>query len=117
MYGLKSEDLQLLQTLEGKEITLVSVGQYDLHFNFHPEGVISIEGRCEMLDENGSLIDAWDRGQRSESFRLFDLLGQPIIKVEIDSPRSFTAFLKNQRKLRVIDNSDQYESFSFDGLY
>jgi hypothetical protein len=117
MYGLKPEDITHLQTLEGKEITLVSVGQYDLHFNFHPDGAVSIEGRCEMLDQHGSLIDVWDRGQRSETFRFFDLLGQSVIKVEIDSPKSFTALLNNQRKLRVIDNSNHYESFSFDGLY
>jgi len=117
MYGLKPEDLAHLRTLEGKEITQICVGQYDLQFNFHPDGNISVWGRCEMLDESDTIVDVWKQDERSKVFRFFELLGQPVIKVEIDSSKSFVALFKNHQKLRVIDDSDQYESFSFDNLY
>jgi hypothetical protein len=117
MYGLKPEDISHLRTLEGKEITQICVGQYDLQFHFHPDGNISVQGRCEMLDESGRIIDVWENGQRSDTFRFFELLGQAVVKVEIDSPKSFAAHFQGGCKLRPIDNSDQYESFSVGDLY
>jgi hypothetical protein len=114
MYGLRPEDIKHLSHLEQASLIQVCVGQYQLVFNFHPAGTIAVEGRCELLDDGG--LDIWDRGERSERFRFLELLGESVVAVTIDSPRSFKLAFSNRRSLRVVDNSDLYESFSVDGL-
>lgn len=69
------------------------------------------------MDANEQLLDAWDRGTRSADFRFFELLGKTIQSVNIDSDKSFEASFSNGQKLRVIDDSEQYESFSVGGLF
>jgi hypothetical protein len=117
MHGLKPDDLPHLQTLEGKELIQIRVGRHDLQFHFHPEANIAVQGRCELLDENDRIVDEWGNDQQSETFRFFELLAQSVTKVEIDSPKSFIALFQNRFKLRFIDDSDNYESFSVGDLY
>src|SRR5262245_43560803 len=116
MCGLKPEEITHLKTLEGKELIQICVGQHDLQFRFHSHGTLTVLGRCELLDEIGCVADVWGTDDRSERFRFLELLSQPVINVEIDSTKSFTALFGNRCKLRVIDDSEQYESFSVDGL-
>ncbi len=68
------------------------------------------------MDATNRIVDVWDRGQRSADFRFFDLLGDTIEVVTIDSEKSFTAKFDSGVCLRVVDDSDQYESFSVGGL-
>ena len=119
MYGLKQEDMQHLCRLCGAQLVQIAVGEYQIHFNMSPNssGGITVGGRCEMLDPSDRVVDVWDAGQRSKEFRFFDLIGRTVEQVAIDSERSFVAAFENGFKLRFVDNSDQYESFSVGGLY
>ncbi len=117
MHGLQPDDIKHLSHLRGGKMILVGVGEYDLQFQFHPQGNVSVEGRCELLEDSGAIIDAWDRGARSEVFRFLELLGKTVTEVVIDSPKSFKLAFPKGRWLRIIDNSEQYESFSVGGLY
>lgn len=117
MHGLKSEDLRHLLPLRKAELTYVGVGEFQIDFVFSPENCLSIEGRCELKDEVGKLVDMWEGGKRSDHFRFFDLLGRTIAEIAIDSDKSFVATFDTGWQLRVVDNSDQYESFSVNGLY
>ena len=112
MYGLKPVDLTYLQSLRGAEVIQVCVGGHDLQFHFHPTNNISVTGRCELLDHDGRMIDVWEDGRRSETFRFLELLGQTATDVTIDTPRSFKVTFGDGCTLRVVDDSDQYESFS-----
>ena len=62
MHGLKPDDIKHLLHLRGMQLIQVAVGQYQLQFHFHPPGNVSVEGRCELIDNSGTVIDTWDRG-------------------------------------------------------
>ena len=119
MYGLKPEHIKNLEHLCGQDLIQVAIGEYQLQFATGPArgGGISVEGRCELADAAGTMLDVWDRGKRSASFRFLELLGKTIKDVSIDSPKSFVMTFDDGRSLRFVDNSDKYESFSVGGLY
>lgn len=119
MHGLSPDDLIHIEQLCGQSVVQVGVGEYQLHFATHPVSHlgISVEGRCELLDETNHVVDVWNRGQRSTEFRFFDLLGGTIEGVTIDSEKSFIAKFNTGVSLRVVDDSEQCESFSVGGLY
>src|SRR6187401_2623574 len=113
MYGLKPDDITHLQsTLHQATLRQVCVGQFDLQFHFHPSGNVTVEGRCELINANGEFVECWQRGTRSQSFRILDLLGSVVAEVAIDTPKSFSLVFENGQVLRVIDDSEHYESFS-----
>jgi hypothetical protein len=117
MYGLKPSDINALSHLKGAEITQVCLGPYDIQFNFMPRGNISVQARCELIDSTGNLLDVWEERTKPGICRFTELLESPAQDVQIDTPRSFIVRFNNGLLLRVIDTSDQYESFSVDGLY
>jgi hypothetical protein len=41
----------------------------------------------------------------------------PVVDVAIDTPRSFILRFENGLVLRMVDNSEHYESFSVGNLY
>lgn len=117
MYGLKPEDITHLSHLQDAEIIQVCVGQADLQFHFTSNGNVSVQGRCELLDNADQVIDVWEPGTRSAMFLFLDLLGQSVTGVAIDSPKSFKFLFAKGHSLRVINVSEQYESFSVGNLY
>ena len=116
MYGLKPTDIHHLAQLRGKEITQICIGPHDLQFNFHPQGNVSVWGRCELLNAAGELLDAWEDDTHSGVFRFPEVLMVAVSEVEIDSPQSFLLKFANGLCLRLVDNSQQYESFSVGNL-
>jgi hypothetical protein len=117
MYGLKPNDIDALKPLLKAEITQICVGPYDIQFNFHPSGNVSVEGRCELVDSTGRVIEIWEDSTRSGTFRFPELLMTPVSNVVIDTPKSFILTFANGMALRVVDNSEQYESFSVGNLH
>lgn len=117
MHGLTPADITHLSHLLHSQLIQVGVGEYDLQFQFHPSSNISVEGRCELLDNAAQLVDVWECGTRSVVFRFLELLGQSVVEVVIDSPKSFKLLFSKGQSLRVVDDSEQYESFSVGGLY
>ncbi len=118
MYGLVPSDIEWLRVLVDTSLTQVCIGAYDLQFRFTDErACISIEGRCELIDPAGVLVDVWDRGVRSTTFRFTELLMKQTVDVRIDTPRSFLLTFEEGWALRVIDNSDKFESFSVANAY
>lgn len=95
MYGLKSDDLRHLVHLRGAEVTQICVGPHDIQFNFHPSGNVSVEGRCELLDASGAVIDNWETRTLSGEFLFPRLLMSPVTNVRIDSPKSFVLTFGN----------------------
>jgi hypothetical protein len=117
MHGLKPSDIDALRHLEGAEVTQVCLGPYDIQFNFDPRGNVSVQGRCELIDRAGVVLDIWEGRTKPGPCRFTELFGSPVREVVIDSPRSFLLKFANSLVLRVLDTSDQHESFSVDGLY
>jgi hypothetical protein len=50
-------------------------------------------------------------------FRFPEILMSPVTDVLIDSPKSFVMTFANGLGLRLVDCSDEYESFSVGSLY
>jgi hypothetical protein len=111
MYGLRHSDIDALAHLRGAEIAQICLGTSDIQFNFHPQGNISVWGRCELLDSAGEVIDVWN-GTRPGIFRFPELLMSQVSEISIESSRSLILTFENGQALRVVDDSDQYESFS-----
>jgi hypothetical protein len=117
MHGLKPTDIDALTPLKGAEIVQICIGLYQIQFGFHPQGDVSVEGRCELIDSCGAVINAWDRGNRSEMFRFPELLHKRVVAVAIESTQSLLLTFEHGMAMRVIDNSKQYESFSVGNLF
>jgi len=117
VYGLKAGDIQYLERLKGGEVEQVCVGKYDLQFHLHPQVRLSIQSRCELVAANGTRIDLWEDGIRSDNFRFTDLLGGIVVDVFIDNSTTLRLRFKDGRQLLVYDTSTQYESFSVDNMY
>jgi hypothetical protein len=119
MYGLKPTDIDALVPLRGAEMTQICIGPYDIQFNFPRKGQVAVwgGGRCELIDVDGEVVQIWQERTRSGMFRFSELLMSPVVDVAIDSPKSFVLRFENGMALRVVDNSEQYESFSFGNLF
>ena len=110
MHGVP-KDLDL-SIFVGKALSLVGIGEHQVSFHFHPEGLVTVEGDWEARGPDGNVIDrSMENSQRTE-YRVHRLLGHEVVASEIDAPRSFSLNFSNGVVLQVFDNSKEYESFS-----
>jgi hypothetical protein len=110
MYGVPA-DLPLASFVEATLIQ-VAIGQYQMQFIFDSSGIISIEGKWELRDESGNIIDSSAPHGERDCYRVHRIIGQTVSAYEIDPPRLFALRFANDCLLSVYDDSDQYESFS-----
>jgi hypothetical protein len=52
MYGVP-QDLDL-SIFVGKPLTLVGIGEFQVYFHFHPEGIVTVEGDWDVLGPDGT---------------------------------------------------------------
>jgi hypothetical protein len=114
MYGVPT-DLDL-GYLHGATLIQVCLGEYQLQFHFHPKGSISVEGRWELHDAAGELIDRLYDGMERPAYQLHRLLGQAVVGTEVAAPVSCALRFQKGEVLRLFDDSQQYESFQIDGV-
>jgi hypothetical protein len=112
MYGLKPSASERLVYLKGAEVQQICIGKHDLQLRLHPDGVICIWSRCELVAADGTTADTWVDGNRSERFRFCDLLGGTISDVLVVDDKTLTLEFTDGRRLILFDTSDQHESFS-----
>lgn len=62
MYGVPP-DLDLSHFKSGVLIQLC-IGEFEPQFHFHPSASISGEGKWELRDETGLLVDGFERGAK-----------------------------------------------------
>jgi hypothetical protein len=110
MYGVPA-DLPL-QPFVGKELNQIGLGRFQLQLHFSGTGSIFIEGRWELHDPSGILLDAEKEHAERDSYRIHRVLDLPVARFEIDPPRSFTLVFEPSYRLTVFDETPQYESFS-----
>ncbi len=114
MYGVPI-DLDLTY-LHGATLIQVCLGEFQLQFQFHPRGAISVEGRWEFRDAGGALIDQLHDGTERPPYHLHRLLGKKVVGTEVAAPDSCALRFEAGEILRFFDNSKQYESFQIDGV-
>ena len=116
MHRLKPENIVSFHHLLGCEVTSVSVGQFQLSFSLHPDSIISVEEKCVLLDFENNPIDVWDEGRRTDHFCAFiDLLGATVAEVSVENAVTLRLRFVDGRRLLLLAESEQYESFSVDG--
>ena len=116
MYGVPA-DLPLDRFVR-HELNQIALGRFQIQLRFASVGSISVEGRWELRDPMGALVDVSQEHADRESYRLHLVLDLPVARFEIDAPRSFTLVFDPSYRLTVFDDTEQYESFSvhIDGL-
>lgn len=111
MYRL--DKLLDLTPLKGKEVEQVAIGQYQVILNLTDDFSIYIGGSYKY-GKGDALVE--NNGQDpSSSKELVDLLGKEIINSYIESDRILSMHFSNDCILELIDDSDQYESFTITG--
>ena len=102
-----------LRFLDDATLIQVCIGPWDVQFHFHPAGAIFVQGSWEFRDERGVVLDrssdvtAAERGP----FQLHRLLGHRVVATEISAPLWLSLRFAGGEELRIIDDSDRFESF------
>jgi hypothetical protein len=109
MYGVPA-DLPLEQYV-GDECPQIAVGRFQLQFHFHRAPIISVEGKWELRDSAGTIIDQSGEPSTRDTFRIHKIIDLPVTRYVIDAPRSFTLFFESGYALTIYDDSAQYKSF------
>ena len=110
MYGVP-KDLQL-ERLVGQEFNFIGLGRFQIQFHVSSVVAIHVEGRWELRDTSGALVDSEQEHPDREAYRVHRIIDVPIVRFTIDAPRSFTLFFESGHSLTIYDESEQYESFS-----
>jgi hypothetical protein len=111
MYGVPA-DLDLSR-FKGATLIQLGIGEFQVQFHFQPECCISAEGKWELRDSAGVLIDeAVETNAERGAYRLHLILGKSVESYSISAPDSFSLRFESGHTLTVFDDSKQYESFS-----
>ena len=110
MYGVPA-DLNL-ELFVGATLIQVALGQFQVQFRFQPKGEIAIEGRWELRDQSGRLVDYAQATADRDAYRVHQLLGRQVTGSRVDAPRSITLEFDSGHQLQVFDSSREYESFT-----
>ncbi len=101
-----------LSRFKGAVLIQLCVGEFQLQFHFQPRASVDVEGKWELRDENGSLIDGTQRGGKTDALYAHRLLGKKVESWSLDPPNSFSLRFESGHVLTVFDDSREYESFS-----
>ena len=110
MYGVPA-DLDLSR-FKGAVLINLCLGEFQVDFRFHPKVSISVEGKWELRDSTGSLIDGMKPNAQRDALYIHVLLGKRVAGFSLDAPRSFSLRFETGHVLTVFDESREYESFS-----
>ena len=108
MYGVPA-DLDLSHYLNGTCIQ-IALGESQIQLHFQPAATIAIEGRWELRDAAGAIVDQSVPNDSRDSSRLHLLLAQPVVDCNVNAPTSFTLTFSTGHTLEVFDDSTEYES-------
>ena len=110
MHGV-STDLPL-ERFVGHEFNFVGLGRFQLQFHISEVGALHVEGRWELRDASGTLVDSDQEHAERDAYRMHRVIDTPITRFSLDAPRSFSLFFESGHSLTVYDASEQYESFA-----
>jgi hypothetical protein len=110
MHGVP-KDLQL-ERLVGHEFNFIGLGTWQIQFHISSLVAIYVEGRWELRDSSGAIVDSDQEPRDRDSYRIHRIIDVPIVRYTLDAPRSFSLFFESGHSLTIYDESEQYESFS-----
>src|SRR5712664_1102577 len=92
MYGVPT-DLPV-ERFVGHELNQVCLGRFQVQFHCSGTGSIFVEGRWELRDKTGALLDSVREHSERLSYQIHRILDVPIERAAVDPPRSFALFFK-----------------------
>src|SRR5262245_12689825 len=95
----------------GDALFQVCMGVDGVHFVFGHAGTIAVEGKWELFDSAGKMIDHSVEHEQRESYCLHVILNADVASARIDPPRSFSLAFSTGHRLVVYDENPGYESF------
>ena len=110
MYGVP-ENLKL-ERLVGQEFNFIGLGRFQIQFHISSVVAIHVEGRWELRDASGALVDFEQEHAHRDAYRVHQIIDIPITRFTLNAPHSFTLFFESGHSLTIFDESEQYESFS-----
>ena len=112
MYGVPS-DLSLA-IFNNATLIQICIGRNDLQFHFDPHAEIGVEGKWELSEQSGLLVDQSEEHSKREYYRLHQILIQKVVSGEVNAPVSFSLHFANGFTLTIYDDPKEYESFSIE---
>ena len=110
MYGIPA-DLDL-SFLNGAELIQIRLGVFEVIFCFHADTHLTCSGNSwDLFDETGACIDSGLPFPRPP-YQLHRLLGQHVIGTYVAAPRFLDLIFEGGERLRVMDTSPEFESFT-----
>jgi hypothetical protein len=101
-----------LDRFVGQDLNQIALGRFQIQLHFAGTGSIFIEGRWELRDPDGVLVDALQEHSDRDCWRIHRILDLPVARFDIDAPRSFTLEFAPRWRLTVFDDSQEHECFS-----
>ncbi len=117
MYGVR-KDLDLAPFV-GSTLNQVAIGPHDLQLHFDRadpadgSASLSIWGRFEVRDRDGSILEAGTPSDTRTRY-LQDLVGTVVSSATAEPPSAIVLAFRSGRSVRVVDDTDQYESFAIE---
>jgi hypothetical protein len=85
MYGAPAS--LSLRLLVGPTLVEIAIGEFQVQFRFQPRGEIAVEGRWELRDDAGRLVDqAQAATAERDAYRVHQLLGRKVIDAQVNAP-------------------------------
>jgi hypothetical protein len=101
-----------LDAFVGRAFNQIALGRYQVQFRSDRTGSIDVEGRWDLRDSVGEVIDESIEHDRRQKYRLHAIIDVPVVGYEIDPPRSFSISFENGHRLTVYDDNPKYEAFA-----
>jgi hypothetical protein len=110
MYGVPNESQ--LRRLIGQEFNFIGLGRFQIQFHISSLVAIYAEGRWELHDASGTLVDSEQAHAERDAFRIHRIIDIPITRFSITAPRSFTLFFESGHALTLYDEPHAEDSLS-----
>lgn len=107
MYGF-AKDLRI-EGILGEEIRQICLGRYDVQFIFGSGSCIAVQSRIEVF-HGEELVATWDEHVNWTSSNFQRLLNVSVTSYSVIDERVLEIRLREEFKLRLHDNSEQFES-------
>lgn len=107
MYGF-AKDLKI-EGILGEEIRQICMGRYDVQFLFGSGSCIAVQSPIEVF-HGDELIATWDEDVNWTSSNFQRLLNVSVTSYSVIDERVLEICLREEFRLRLHDNSEQFES-------
>jgi hypothetical protein len=93
----------------GRKLEEISIGEYNLLFQFGVENFINVFGEWKIFNEDGSVLDSGNAEEPDSSSKVQSLLQSKFESYSISNPEELHIKFSNGLVLVIYDNDPDYE--------